>query len=183
MSPSEHMVLALVADGTLVVNDLGQIWRTATRTRLGRQRPMEPQRADHLKSDGYRCVRASVCGRGYSALAHRIVWLVRCGDIPDGLEINHRDGVRGNNCPSNLELVTKGENLAHSYRVLGRVRPSGERNPQGRLKASQVAEIRELHAAGESLRALGRRFGVTHRSIRLIVTGMSWHDEYPDGAQ
>lgn len=41
-------------------------------------------------------------------------------------EVNHLDGNKINNHPSNLAWATKSENIQHSYTVLGRVVPKGK---------------------------------------------------------
>lgn len=40
---------------------------------------------------------------------HRYVWVCNNGDIPEGYDVHHIDGDRGNNDISNLELLTKKE--------------------------------------------------------------------------
>lgn len=42
---------------------------------------------------------------------HRIVWEAFNGPIPDGLEIDHKDGTKNNNKLCNLRVVTKVENI------------------------------------------------------------------------
>jgi len=47
-----------------------------------------------------------------------------------------------------------------------------------------VLEILQRADGGESYRALGRAFGVTHRAIRLIVRRETWtHISYPSRGQ
>lgn len=46
---------------------------------------------------------------GQSHLAHRIIWELVTGKAPEG-EIDHIDGNRANNLPSNLRLVSRAEN-------------------------------------------------------------------------
>lgn len=52
------------------------------------------------------------------------LWLTK----PKGKDyVNHKDGVRSNNYYKNLAWSTQGENLRHSYRVLGRKPTTGKR--------------------------------------------------------
>ena len=46
---------------------------------------------------------------------HRLVYECFNGDIPDGMQINHIDSNRQNNCIDNLEIVTKSENMKHAF--------------------------------------------------------------------
>lgn len=181
MTESEAVVLGLIAGGVLRIDDNGAIWRIKTRTRTGRLRTLpEPTRADRLRDDGYRRVHVSVEGREISAAANRIVWMVtNRRSLPDGVEVNHEDGVRSNNRPSNLTPMTKGQNLSHSYQVLNRWRPSGERCKRGKLTAAQVAEIRSRRARGDRVTDLAADFGVTRQTIRRIAVGETWRDQYP----
>lgn len=66
-------------------------------------------------------------GSGYVGSAHRMIWESVNGPIPLGLQINHINGVKGDNRIANLELVTPSENLKHAYR-LGLARADGDFN-------------------------------------------------------
>ncbi len=62
-------------------------------------------------------------------LLHRIVCRAFHGAPPtDRHDVNHIDGVKTNNHASNLEWVTKSENIRHSFAVLGQ-QPSNKRKP------------------------------------------------------
>lgn len=50
-------------------------------------------------------------GKRKKFYAHRLVWSVFNGEVPDGYEIDHRDDNRGNPVLSNLRLVTRKQNL------------------------------------------------------------------------
>lgn len=60
-------------------------------------------------------------------MAHRLIWEAVNGPVPDGLEINHRNGRKADNRIENLELVTRGENIRHAYRLGLRVSTKGRR--------------------------------------------------------
>lgn len=42
-------------------------------------------------------------------LAHRLIWTLLKGEIPEGAQVDHRDGVRNNNCIENLRLALNGQ--------------------------------------------------------------------------
>lgn len=173
------MIEQILREGIFSVDESGAIWRVKAFGRTGKLRDINPTRADRVKSDGYRFVNVSVEGHGRRVLAHRLVWLICQGEIPEGLEINHKNGNRGDNRLENLELVTKSENLIHAYRCLSRSRVSGEKNGMCKLTKEKVVEIRTRLTAGESSRSIGRTFGVSHKAVLKIAHGESWRDQFP----
>ena len=46
--------------------------------------------------------------------AHRVAWMIHNGDIPDGMVIDHINGIRGDNRISNLRLATRSQNAVNS---------------------------------------------------------------------
>lgn len=65
------------------------------------------QKAGHLTPQGY--IRIKI--QGVSIFAHRVVWIMLKGPIPEGLEIDHIDGNRSNNKIENLRLSQHRENM------------------------------------------------------------------------
>ena len=55
-------------------------------------------------------------GTRYKKSIHRLVYESFVGVIPEGMEVNHRDEVKGNNHIGNLELLTKKENCNYGTR-------------------------------------------------------------------
>lgn len=47
---------------------------------------------------------------------HRLVYMAHVGAIPEGMQINHKDENKANNCIDNLELMTSKENLSYGTR-------------------------------------------------------------------
>ena len=75
--------------------------RVAGRNRNGR-------RAGTLKREsGYRRVRV---GGGKIMYEHRIVWEMHNGAIPEGMQVDHINGIRDDNRIENLQLLTLVEN-------------------------------------------------------------------------
>ncbi|MAF25364.1 hypothetical protein CL634_07295 [bacterium] len=48
---------------------------------------------------------------------HRLVLEAFVGPCPEGLEVNHKDGNKGNNHLTNLEYVSSRENKHHAYLI------------------------------------------------------------------
>lgn len=63
--------------------------------------------------DGYYRVKLCKDGKGRRTMVHRVVYEAFVGEIPKGLEINHIDENKTNNCVENLEAVTHLENVRH----------------------------------------------------------------------
>jgi len=51
------------------------------------------------------------------AYAHRIIWTMVMGEIPDGMQIDHIDGDGTNNRLANLRLVTDSENKRNQRKM------------------------------------------------------------------
>jgi len=118
--------------------------------------------------------------RGTHCIAlHILIARTFHGECGDGLEVNHIDGDKWNNRPSNLEWVTHLENVRHYYDVLGgkssRICRCGEDNGNARLTQCQVEEIRLLLAEADvSQSDIARRYGVSCKTINHISTGRRW---------
>lgn len=161
-------------EGFYAVDREGSVYRTE---RYGRAilrkialRPKNGYLAAHLCKDAQRC----------DFLAHRAVWLAFNGPIPEGLEINHKNGVRSDNRLVNLELMTRRQNAQHKFDVLGYRSHgrslTGVRNHAAKLNEQRVREIRSLHATGRTLVSLAAQFGVTPVAIGAAVRRRTWKE-------
>jgi hypothetical protein len=168
--PVEAVVYEFVASGILRIDADGRIWRVKDR----RQRTGQlcvPRRAESRLPLGYLQVRILVGGRLYHVGAHRLVWWHFNEPIPDGMVINHLNGIKWDNRPVNLECVTPSENMSHAYRT-GLKDQRGQKNPAAKLTDRQVIEIRLLYAQGGiTQQAISERYGVRFQHVSRIVKG------------
>ena len=106
-----------IAGRSFDVNDQNQILN-----KFGR--PVRP----FINEDGYVQYCFSINGKRFTLYEHRLVWMLNKGEIPEGMTVDHIDGVKTNNEIDNLQLLSRGENAAKSkskiYQVL---------SPQGAL--------------------------------------------------
>lgn len=59
----------------------------------------------------------------HNEYAHRLVWMLdNDSEIPEGFQIDHIDFVRGNNAPSNLQLLSAKENAQRRKLNVNKIR-------------------------------------------------------------
>lgn len=122
--PNEVLVYQKVLDGQFRIDPEGQIWRWTRKGEI---------LADRHHESGYLRIKISVDRRRLGVYSHRLVWYHFKGPIPKGYQVNHINGKRRDNRPSNLELVTPGQNTRHSYHSLGRGRFTQDSRDKGNL--------------------------------------------------
>lgn len=103
-------------------------------------------------------------------MAHRMLWEHVHGPIQEGMQINHKNGIKTDNRLENLEVVTPSENTKHAY-LTGLASALGEKNGRAKLTADAVKEIRD---SSLSVRELSEKYGVAMRTIREVVSRKNW---------
>ena len=143
-------VVELVARGVIAVREDGSIWklRNLNATPFG-----EPRRLETKSKRGYFMVRVNAKSRAFLVAAHRVVWTVLRGPIPDGMDINHIDGDKRNNAIENLEVATRSRNIQHAY-------DTGLRKTSN-YPETYAAEATRLRATGLSYSQIGAALGVS----------------------
>lgn len=129
-------------------------------------------RAEKLDYHGYPSVALCLDGRRYDVNVHTLVARAFVDGYFEGAHVNHIDGVKANNIPSNLEFCTRSQNMKHAY-SLGLKKPVSVASRRV-LSDDDVRSIRSLLASGNTCVQIASRFGVKDEAIRRIKTGQTW---------
>lgn len=130
-----------------------------------------------MRDDGYLSVGLvdSVGNRG-THFVHTLVAESWIGPRPDGMEVNHKDGDKQNNCVWNLEYLTKADNQRHALSIGLKPVFRGTDNPMARLNWDKVRAIRSAFISGSSITSLCKQYGVSKRTVQFIVNNETWKE-------
>lgn len=107
-------------------------------------------------------------------MAHRLAFLIRHKEIPEGMLVCHRCDNPSCVNPDHLFLGTYKDNVADMI-MKGRANPpKGLNHHKAKLNKRKVNKIRELHLAGNTNREISKRFKVHEATILQVVTGITW---------
>lgn len=104
---------------------------------------------------------------------HRLIALTYLPNPNNLEEVNHIDGVKTNNTLSNLEWVSRSENLKHAFR-LGLNDSKGELNGRAKLKDDQVIAIYNTLLSGESNKDVAKEFNLNISVVMDIKAKRAW---------
>lgn len=132
-----------------------------------------------LSNRGYLRISMNIDKKCYMKSIHRLVaesYIPNPNNLP---EVNHKDGDKLNNNVSNLEWITKSNNIKHSYDVLKRIRKGakGEKSGKSKLTNEQVEYVRQHYKPYHkeySLEALAKKFGVKSNTLHYIIHNKTW---------
>lgn len=124
--------------------------------------------------------KAALNSAGYGAFgkgrAHRIAYELTYGPIPDGYYVCHKCDNPPCVNPAHLFVGTPTDNVVDMIAKGRKVSPrlSGETNPNAKLTASQVIEIRKRYENGAKIRDLAQEYGLKNFGIDHIVHRRTW---------
>jgi hypothetical protein len=155
------------------ISDAGHVARIWTHGNL--PKPILKLVKPHKKPNGYLAIDIQRSQRRYRSYVHRLVWEAFRGVIPNGLEINHKNGDRVDNRLANLELVTRSANMLHCFQSLSPSlkRRHGETHHKAKLTADDVKKILGLYGT-ISAPKIAKMFAVSKTAIHYIAKGRNW---------
>lgn len=139
----------------------GLVWRitTAARSQKG-------EKAGSMSGTGYYAVRRL----GKNILCHRIVWELHNGPIPEGMVVDHVNGIPTDNRIENLRLATRAQNVHNQ-----------------RMRRDNTSGVKGLSRHGKiwagGIRSNGERYGFASKSRSeveawLLKTRKEVHGEF-----
>lgn len=88
-------------------------------------------------------------------------------------ETNHIDGNKKNNKLSNLEWLTRDENLKHANDNKLWVSFPGEKNGNSKFKIKDIIDMKELYNLGFSIVEISRAFNGNRTHISKLIRGLT----------
>ena len=128
-----------------------------------------------INRTGYYKLQFSVKGVSKTVLAHRLVAMAFIPNPENKPEVNHIDGDKFNNNITNLEWVTRAEQMQHAYRT-GLINANHLKKP---VRISKGVEFYEFDSVGETAKYLK----CSACSVGIVANGHSpsifgWKAEY-----
>lgn len=122
--------------------------------------------------DGYKVMHFFVNGKSKHINFHRIVYeTFNETKIPEGMEVNHKNGIRNDNRPENLELLSHADNVKYSKDVL---KANYATYGGAKLTPEQRKQAKEMRANGMTFAEIGKVFSVSKTCIRHLIIGFTW---------
>lgn len=118
---------------------------------------------------GYWEVRFTIGGKRINKRVHRLYTIAFLQKQSNKNIVNHKNLIKTDNIPLNLEFVTIAENTFHA-KINGAI-PCGEKVKHSKLKNEQVVDI---FTSKDSLQTLANKHGVCTRTIAKIKSGKDW---------
>lgn len=126
-------------------------------------------RKEQLNSSGY----YTVSLKHKRVSLHNVIAFMKYGEKAIGLVVNHIDGIKTNNNPDNLEVITQSKNLKHAF-TIGLRKDTGENHWCSKLNNEKVKEIKQLFNDGMQLNKIAEVYGIDETTVSRAIKGKSW---------
>lgn len=166
MKTKDQKIIDLLNAGRYSVTESGDVVSNSYQN-SGIQQKLRP----HTNKFGYMRVVLAGDGIKMSCSVHRVVALAL---IPNPLNlphVNHKDCDKSNNKPSNLEWVTRKDNMKHASEMGLLATPSN-----AKLTKEQVIKIKIMLKNKEKIADISRLIKISRGSIQMIKENKSWRN-------
>ena len=126
-----------------------------------------------INNHGYLYLSLRKNGRYKTVAVHVLVAAAFIDKRPDKNDVNHIDGVKVNNVLSNLEYLTRSQNVLHAFEIGLKQRPFGLKNGRAKLNPDDFLKIRQLSTTMKH-GDIGALFGVSQSTISRFLRGETW---------
>lgn len=155
-------------EGLYQVSAAGEVFSLHRNTTQGRK--LTPQR----NNSGYHRVSMTRNGKSKYLYVHHLVALAFIGPRPERHDVNHINGDKLDNRASNLEYMTRTENMEHA-RQLGLHDNRGEKHYGSKLTEDLVRDFRYAYkTCGLRGKDMAEGLGVSARTIDDAIDGLTW---------
>jgi len=170
-------------EGFYSISNLGRVRRDKAGRGATPGRILKPV----MRRDRYRMIILSKSDQNSTFYLHDIVTMAFLGARIEGMQVNHKDGDKGNNSAANLEYCTLQENHRHAARLglvasgerhsqtMKKLARRGEDNRSSKLTPDAVLLIRKKAASGNyTNQQIAAEYGISESAVRLIRHRKRW---------
>lgn len=129
------------------------------------------RRVGYTRKRGYHAV---YLAKNVTQMTQRFIWEAVHGPIPEGMQINHINGIKTDNRLVNLECVTPSGNRQHALRTGLAAGQKGAAHHAAKLTNVQVLGIRALADLGITHTEIARCTDVSRSTVSYIARRESW---------
>lgn len=111
-------------------------------------------------------------GKYCTCKVHKLIALAYFGEKNIGQEVNHKNGIKTDNRPENLEYCTRSQNSKHSFDLGLQKAKKGMLNGNSKLTDEDVKYIRKVAESGGRYygrKILAKQFGISEAHVKDIV--------------